>query len=239
MKTMRVLAAPVAYNEEKKIGKVLDRFRLQDVAEVIVVDDGSTDGTVREAEARGIKVVRHETRRGVGAAIRTAIGYAGSEGFEILVVVAGNDKDRPEEIPRLVRPIVEDGYDLIQGSRYLPGGAYGNMPVYRQLATRFVHPWLFSVFTGRRITDSTNGFRAVRLGLFDDPRIDIDQPWLVGYALEPYILYKALILGYRVSEVPVTKVYPDAALGYTKMRPLTGWWEILSPIFLLRLGLRR
>ncbi|MFQ5658429.1 MAG: glycosyltransferase family 2 protein [Candidatus Methylomirabilales bacterium] len=234
-----ILAAPVAFNEEKKIGRVLDRFRAGDVAQVILVDDGSTDGTPREAEARGVKVLRHSERRGVGAAIRTAIRYAQSQRFEILVIVAGNDKDRPEEIPRLVRPIIEDGYELVQGSRYMPGGSYGNMPLYRQVATRFVHPWLFTLSSGYRITDSTNGFRAIHLRLFDDLRIDIEQAWLDGYELEPYILYKSLTLGHRVVEVPVTKIYPDTALGYTKMQPITGWWKILRPLFLLALGLRR
>src|SRR2546428_13780820 len=95
----RILAAPVAYNEEKKIGRVLDRFRCVDVTEVLLLDDGSSDGTPQEAETRGIRVLRHERRRGVGAAIRTAIRYAQAHGFEILVIVAGNDKDRPEEIP--------------------------------------------------------------------------------------------------------------------------------------------
>jgi hypothetical protein len=113
------------------------------------------------------------------------------------------------------------------------------MPLYRQVATRFVHPWLFTLLSGHRITDSTNGFRALHLRLFDDSRIDIDQPWLDGYELEPYILYKAITLGHRVLEVPVTKIYPDAALGYTKMRPITGWWQMLQPLFLLALGVRR
>lgn len=235
----RILAAPVAYNEEKKIGSVLDRFRFVEVTEVLLMDDGSTDGTPREAEARGIKVLRHDRRRGVGAAIRTVIRYAQAHKFEILVIVAGNDKDRPEEIPRLIKPIIEDDCELVQGSRYLPGGSYGNMPLYRQVATRFVHPWLFTLVSGQRISDSTNGFRAIHLCLFDDPRMKIDQSWLDGYELEPYIFYKAIKLGHKVSEAPVTKIYPDATLGYTKMRPITGWWQILRPLFLLSLGIRQ
>jgi dolichol-phosphate mannosyltransferase len=235
----RILAVTVAYNEEKKIGSVLDHFRTVEITQVFLMDDGSTDGTPREAEARGIKVLRHERRRGVGAAIRTAIHYAQAQQFDILVIVAGNDKDRPEEIPRLIKPIIEDGYELVQGSRYLSGGSYGNMPLYRQIATRFVHPWLFTLLTGQRITDSTNGFRAIHLRLFDDLKINIDQSWLDGYELEPYIFYKSIKLGHRVKEVPVTKIYPDAALGYTKMRPITGWWQILRPMFLLSLGIRQ
>jgi dolichol-phosphate mannosyltransferase len=239
MRRLRVVAAPVTFNEGRKIGSVLDRFPAGVVDKLVVVDDGSTDTTVAEIEARGVHVLRHETRRGVGAAIRTAIHWSRAQGFDVLVIVAGNDKDRPNEIPRLLQPVVDDDCVLVQGSRYLPGGCFGNMPAYRRVATQFVHPRLFSLSVGRRITDSTNGFRAIRLSLFDDPRIDIDQPWLDGYALEPYIFYTAITLGYRVQEVPVTKIYPDAAIGYTKMRPITGWWQMLSPLLFLATGLRR
>ncbi len=236
---LRVAAIPVTYNEERKIGTVLDRFHVGDVDRIVVVDDGSTDGTPHTIESRGAGIIRHPVRRGVGAAIRTGIDWARQNGFDVAVIVAGNDKDRPQEIPRLLKPIVDEGCHIVQGSRYLRGGSYGNMPAYRRVATQVLHPWLLSALTRQRMTDSTNGFRAIRLSLFDDPRINVNQEWLDGYELEPYILYKALTLGYRVCEVPVTKIYPSAALGYTKMKPITGWWEMLSPLFLLATGLRR
>ena len=113
------------------------------------------------------------------------------------------------------------------------------MPVYRVMATRVMHPLLFSLAARRRITDSTNGFRAMRLSMFDDARINLDQPWLDKYELEPYVFFKAIRLGYKVKEVPVSKIYPPKHLGYTKMKPITGWWSILRPIFLLGLGLRK
>ena len=236
---LKTLAAAIAFNEEKKIGRVIERFAPGLVDEVVVVNDGSTDRTPEVAAAAGATLLNHPARRGAGAAIRTAIRYGRDTGFGILVVLAGNDKDRPAEIPRLTRPIVEEGYDFVQGSRYLEGGVYGNMPFYRRLATGYIHPMLFSLAVGRRVTESTNGFRAIRLAMFDDPRIDIDQEWLDRYELEPYIYYKAIRLGYRVKEVPVTKVYPDKSLGYTKMKPITGWWSILRPVVLLRLGLKK
>jgi len=127
----------------------------------------------------------------------------------------------------------------VQGSRYLKGGDFGNMPFYRQLATRYVHPLLFSLFVGRRFTDTTNGFRAIRLSALRDPRIDMDQPWLDRYELEPYLFFKMNRLGYKVTEVPVTKIYPPHELGYTKMKPVTGWWSILRPVLLLGLGIKR
>jgi len=113
------------------------------------------------------------------------------------------------------------------------------MPFYRKISTRFIHPLLFSLITGKRITDSTNGFRAVRLSLLDDKRINLNQPWLDHYELEPYLFYKAITLGYKVTEVPVRKLYPPKQEGYTKMKPIVGWWSILRPLFYLGLGIKK
>jgi dolichol-phosphate mannosyltransferase len=233
------MAASIAHNEASKIGRVIDRFPPGLVDRIVVVDDASTDETPEVARQKGAVILAHERRMGAGAAIRTAIEYAMAEGFDVLVVLAGNDKDRPQEITRLLAPIVESGCDFVQGSRYLEGGDFGNMPFYRQLATRYMHPLLFSLFVGRRFTDTTNGFRAIRLSALRDPRIDLDQDWLDRYELEPYLYFKMVRLGYTVTEVPVTKIYPPHELGYTKMKPITGWWSILRPLFLLGLGFKR
>jgi dolichol-phosphate mannosyltransferase len=233
------MAASIAHNEAKKIGRVLDRFTPGLVDCVAVVDDASTDETADVARSKGAVVLSHGRRSGAGAAIRTAIKYARSNAFDVLVILAGNDKDRPPEIERLLHAIVDEHCDFVQGSRYLPGGDFGQMPAYRQVATRFVHPLLFSLIVGRRFTDTTNGFRAIRLSVLDDRRIDLDQEWLDAYELEPYLFYKMVTLGYRVKEVPVTKIYPPKELGYTKMKPITGWWSILRPLVLLGLHIKR
>jgi dolichol-phosphate mannosyltransferase len=233
------MAASIAHNEAKKIGRVLDRFTPGLVDCVAVVDDASTDETAEVARSKGAVILPHEKRSGAGAAIRTAIKYARANGFDVLVILAGNDKDRPPEIERLLQAVVNDRCDFVQGSRYLPGGDFGEMPAYRQVATRFVHPLLFSLIVGRRFTDTTNGFRAIRLSALDDGRIDLDQAWLDKYELEPYLFYKMVTLGYRVKEVPVTKIYPPRELGYTKMKPITGWWSILRPLVLLGLHIKR
>jgi dolichol-phosphate mannosyltransferase len=239
MAPLRVLAVAIAFDEELKIGSVIDRFDRSDVDEILVLDDGSTDRTPEVARSRGAKVLTQTQRGGVGKAIRTAMDYARRNGFEVIVILAGNGKDRPHEIPRLLDPIVNYGYDFVQGSRYLPGGDFGNMPFYRRIATQFVHPLLFSLITRRRITDSTNGFRAYRLSMLNDPRLDLTQPWLNAYELEVYLFFKAIRLGYKVKEVPVSKIYPPHELGYTKMKPITGWWSILRPLVFLGLGLKK
>src|SRR5262245_66195621 len=124
----------------------------------MVVDDGSTDDSIEQIDRAQFDVLRMGRTIGVGAAIRAAIREARCRGYEVIVIMAANDKDRPDEIGRLLAPMYEDGFVMVCGSRYLPGGNYGNMPVYRQLATRFIHPWLMGLAVRRRLTDTTNGF---------------------------------------------------------------------------------
>jgi len=241
----RILVCPVAYNEKAKLFNVIERFtasRLHGKVDYLIVDDGSTDGTsamIASFAAAGVRTIKHPKRSGVGAAIRTAIRHAQAHHYDILVIMAGNDKDNPEEIPFLLEPIIEQGFDLVQGSRYLgKRGPSGHMPLYRKFATR-LHPFLFSKLAGRPVTDTTNGFRAMRLKMFDDARINLNQEWLNTYELEPYILWKAATLGYKYKEVPVTKIYPPHRGGYTKMVPVISWWSILKPLFYLKLGLKK
>ncbi|MBM3902245.1 MAG: glycosyltransferase family 2 protein [Verrucomicrobia bacterium] len=228
-----------AYNEESKIGAVVSRVPKDLVDLILVVDDGSTDRTADVARAEGAEVLSLGAVLGVGAALRSGIRLSQSRGIDVAIFMAGNNKDEPKEIPRLLDPIVESGQDIVMGSRFLSGGRYGgDMPAYRKFATR-LHPWLLSLFCGKRITESTNGFRAFRLDRLADRRIDLDQPWLDGYALEVYILYKFITLGFKHTEVPCTKIYPPKKLGITKMKPVVGWWDILRPVFILGLKLKR
>jgi len=234
-----IIAIIPAYNEQAKIGRVVERIDSGLVDKILVVDDGSTDSTANVSLRRRASVLSLGRTRGVGAALRSGLEVARRGGFDVAVILAGNDKDNPAEIPRLLDPICKGESKFVIGSRYLAGGvADGAMPAYRRLATR-LHPWLMSRLTGRNLTESTNGFRAIDLTLLDDPRIHLDQPWLDGYGLEVYLLWKVLQLGYGHTEVPCTKTYPPRSLGQTKMTPIIGWWSILRPVFWLGLGLRR
>lgn len=237
----RALMVVCAYNEDVKLERTLSRFpaKVDRDYDVMVMDDGSTDGSIEKINTEQFLLYRIGACIGVGAAIRKAIELARQWNYEIIMFMAGNDKDRPEEIHRILDPVRHQGYALVQGSRYLPGGNYGNMPIYRRITTQFVHPILFSLVARKRLTDTTNGFRSIHLGVFDDRQIDIDQPWLDQYEMEVYLRFKIIRLRYKHGEVPCTKIYPAKQLGITKMKPITGWWSILRPIFLLGLGLRK
>ena len=172
------------------------------------------------------------------------IGYPTGRKVEHLQVVigrdavmAGNGKDDARELLGLLNGL-ESGYDFVQGSRYLKGGVWENMPLHRVIGTK-AYSFLFSVLNRLWITDATNGFRAYRSSLFDDKRINIWQDWLTNYEVESYLFSKSIRMGYRVREVPVSKIYPPSlALGYTKMKPFVDWWRHFRPSLLLALYLK-
>lgn len=232
-----------AFNEGGKLETVGSRLKaainvLSDQTQIdgLIVDDGSSNQVAKEvAEANQFIYLRNERQCGVGHAIRKAYAYGLEHGYDVLMTMAGNNKDEPLEMERLLVALNE-GADFVQGSRYLPGGKFGCMPIYRQLATRWMHPLLFSVISGKRITDSTNGFRAIRSGLLASFMPKLQAEWLDHYELEPYLFCQSIRCNYDVREVPVSKIYPEKKLGYSKMRPFVDWWSILKPLFILALS---
>lgn len=234
----KILAATAVYNEEDRVGSLAARLVPGLADEVVVVNDGSTDRSAEILRAHGIKVL-DQPHLGLGASIKRVVRYARENGFTILVLLAGNGKDDPNEIPRVLAPILEGRADYVQGSRFLRGGSRANTPLFRLAAIRLLSA-LFSLYMRKRCTDLTNGFRAYRLSVFDDARIDIEQEWLDNYEYEYYVHWYVHKLGYRVAEVPVSKTYPaEKGARYSKIRPFTGWWRMLRPFLLLGLGLKK
>jgi len=241
---MRRLAIIPVYREKGKIGTVIERFTPQSVDEVcLVVDDPDEEilkeiGESRQRTSVPITIIENPARNGIGFAIKEGYRYALSHGFELIVVMAGNGKDDPREIPRLTDPITKNGYDYVQGSRFLPGGKGERTPFLRRIFTK-LFPFAWTFLTGVRCTEVTNGFRAYRSTILADPQINIWQEWLNGYELEYYLHYKVLTLGYRFTERPVSKIYSHAKReSYSHISPLKDWQQIVGPIVLLRLGAR-
>ncbi len=232
----KVAVVVPAWNEAGKIGDVVRKVPRRWAATVIVADDCSSDGTGEEARAAGADVViRHPQNRGVGAGIRSGLLEAKRRGLEYAAILSGDDQHEPDELPRVLVPLFAGEADLVQGSRWLPGGATPGIPPDRRWLTQ-LYPWLFRIASGFPITDGTNGLRAFRLSLLDDPRIRIEQDWLDRYELEPYLLMQVIRAGHRVREAPVTVRYHTR--GTTKIRLLRDGWRMLRPLLYLRLGLR-
>lgn len=235
MQKPRVLVIIPAYNERGKIGNTIKRA-IPFADAILVVDDGSTDNTKEEVKKNKAKVIIHETNKGVGAAIRSGIDYAIKNEFDVCIPLAGDDQDAPEEIPKLLSGI-KKGYDLIQGSRYLKQGRTINAPLFRIITTK-LYSLFFSIVSGRYISDASNGFKAFKISIFNNKEINLWQEWLNKYELEPYLLYKTITLGYKVTEAPVSKRYLIKR-GYSKMKPFLDWWRISRPLIYLKLGLKR
>jgi len=237
----KIITIIPALNEKGKIGKTVSRIKKSApewIDRILVVDDGSVDNTSLEAKDAGASVIRHDYNKGAGAAIRTGIDYALKNRYDIAVIMGGDNQDNPAEIKRILQPILYDHFEFVQGSRYMAGGTRVNIPLFRWITTG-IYSLLFKVIIRFPVSDGTNGFRAFRLKILNDGRINIWQRWLNHYELEPYLFYKAIACGFKVTEAPVTKSYPLNDIGYTKMVPIFDWWSILRPVILLKLGIKK
>ena len=223
----------------------MERFEPGIVDEICVVADSPSPRTLKRIEeARQsisvpVHLIQNSERKGIGYAIRQGYSYALSNKFDLIVVMAGNGKDDPKEIPRLTAPILKEGIDYVQGSRFLPGGRRKKNPFLRSIFTR-LFPVIWTSMTGVHCTEVTNGFRAYRSSILKDPRINVWQSWLDNYELEYYLHYKALTLGYKFAERPVSKDYTEIRKGkYSHISPLKDWWQIVGPVFMLKLGVKK
>jgi glycosyltransferase involved in cell wall biosynthesis len=203
----------------------------------LVVNNGSADSTSKEARDAGAVVIDHPTNLGAGGGYRTGWLYGSVKKFDIIVELAGDNQDVPNEIPRAVDKLIDDNLDYVQGSRWLVGGKRENMTISRTILT-WVYSLLFRILFRKKITDATNGFRVFRREVLDNPKLNLWQDWLLQYEMEPYLLIQTCRAGYKVSEVPVTKRYHQKMKDNTKMVPFKSWWSILRPLFLLSLKIK-
>lgn len=246
MVRMRVLIGVVIYNEVETLSFLLPKFldlNLKFPFQVLFLNDGSTDGSDKEVlkfiskHVKKFKLLSNKTNKGVGAAIREVIHYGIKNNFDICVIMAGNGKDDPGEIPKLIDPIIKEDDDYIQGSRFLQGGSFKNLPFFRKILIQGFTIMMY-LFTGFKCTDATNGFRAYKFSLFKDHRINLNQDWLNRYELETYLHYKVITLGYKIKEVAVSKNYIPGIKRYSKIRPVIDWWKLSRPVFLLKFNIK-
>lgn len=219
-------------NEGERILNLLRRMaavRIADIADVIIVDGGSTDGSLepQRLQELGVRGLLVKTAPGkLSAQLRCAYAFVLDEGYTGIVTIDGNDKDDPDAIPRFIEAI-EQGYDFVQASRFLAGGVAENTPKSRDFAIRFIHAPMLSLASGFRWTDTTQGFRAYSRAMLLDPRVAPFRDEFTTYELLAYLSYRVPKLGYRCVELPTVRRYPKGEVP-TKISSVRGNLSVLQ-----------
>jgi glycosyltransferase involved in cell wall biosynthesis len=194
----RVLIAIPAYNEETTIATVIRQ--IQDAlpeADVLVVDDGSQDGTREIVRRLAVPTAIHICNLGYGRAIQTAIKYALRQRYQTLITIDADGQHDPAQLRPMLDAFSREGWDYLIGSRYVRSGQYGGAPLARKLGMQ-IFSVLTKLFTGHRIYDTTSGFR-----ILGQPVLSPLMHWhFVDFHAETIVFL--LHLGFRVGEYPIT-----------------------------------
>src|SRR5260363_93339 len=227
-------------NEGERIKRLSSRMaalKIDGIADILIVDGGSTDRSLELAALQQVKVRGLLVQTGAGklsAQLLCAYAFALDQGYQGIVTIDGNDKDDPQAIPRFIGAL-KDGVDFVQASRFIPEGIAENTPKLRDFAIRFIHAPLLSLASGFKWTDTTQGFRAYRRRMLLDPKIAPFRAVFVTYELLAYLSYRAPKLGYRCIELPAIRKYPKGAAP-TKIGGVKDHLRILAILFRACLG---
>lgn len=227
-------------NEGDKVRKQLRRMApYSDVVDIVVADGGSSDGSLDLGYLRDVHVRALLTKRGPGklsAQMRMGFSWALGEGYDGVIVVDGNGKDDISAIPEFAR-LLSQGFDHVQGSRFIPGGRAINTPLSRLVGLRVLHAPLISLASGQRHTDTTNGFRAYSARLLSSDEVAVFRSVFDSYELHYHLaIESSRIPEFRTTETPVTREYPRGVKTPTKISPIRGNARVLAILFRAALG---
>lgn len=219
-------------NEGNRIHKELfraKRAKISDYADIVVCDGGSTDGCTDEKKLQKLGVNTLLTKQDVGkqgAQLRMGIWWALHRGYKGIITVDGNNKDSIEDVPRFIEKL-EEGYDFVQGSRFVKGGRAIRTPFIRLMSIKLIHAPMISLTAHYRFTDTTNAYRGYSTRYLKDERVQPLRDIFSTYELLAYLSVRATQIGMRVCEIPVTRVYPRARKIPTKISFFKGNGELL------------
>lgn len=204
-----------AYREGGRIGAVVSRIRAYCDA-VVVVDDGSEDGTAEEAEMSGAVVIRHTENKGKGAALSTGFEYASKEGFEVLITMDADGQHDAADIPSFVREYEQTGTPVLVGTRM---GDAAAMPVMRRVTNKFMS-WLLSREMGQHVPDTQCGYRLYRCDVIPDISAGSER-----FAAESETLLEVANGGTKIGSVPIRVIYSDEK---SKINPVKDTFRFIS-----------
>ncbi len=195
--SMKLLAVIPAYNAGLYLGKVIDDVK-RHVRDILVIDDGSTDDTGATAITRGVNLIRNETNKGKGAALKRGFEYAIAGGHEWVITIDSDGQHDPAYIPAFISTLAATRADMIIGSRK---GNLADMPFDRR-CSNYLTSRILSWLLGARIEDSQSGFRLMSVAMLASLNLTSE-----GYQLESELIIKAVRAGFKIAFVPVKVVY--------------------------------
>lgn len=196
-----------AYNEEAKIADVLTDLRQHGYAHIVVVDDGSKDNTTLVAEKAGATVLHHVVNRGQGAALKTGLDYALSEGAEVIITFDGDGQHQAKDIAKLIAPIEHGEAEVVLGSRFLKGSR-SNLPLIKKILLPGAR-LLIRIMYHIKTTDSHNGLRALSRHAAQTIQIKAN-----GMEHASEILEEIAAKQLRYTEVPVDIRYTEYSITH-------------------------
>lgn len=226
-------------NEGEKIKKQIKAMQTYtSKVDVAIADGGSKDGSLKPEYLKKHKIRALLTKTGKGklsAQMRMAFAWALTEGYKGVIVVDGNGKDDISAIPDFMKKL-DEGYDHIQGSRFIKGGKAVNTPIERLVAVKLIHAPMISIAARKRHTDTTNGFRAYSAKLLEDPEVSVFRDVFDTYQLHYYLaIESSRRKKYKTAEIPVTRTYPKGKTP-TKISPVKGNIHVLKVLFKTSIG---
>ena len=220
-------------NEGDRIHKELYRAKkhnISDHADIVICDGGSTDGCTDEKKLKKLDIntllVKQDEGK-QGAQLRMGIWWALERGYKGIITIDGNNKDSIEDVPKFIKKL-EEGYDLIQGSRFIKGGRAINTPIVRFISVQLIHAPIISLTAHQRFTDTTNAYRGYSARYLKDKRVQPLRDVFMTYELLAYLSVRATQIGMKACEVPVTRAYPKKGKTPTKISFFKGNSDLMK-----------
>lgn len=232
-KTKQYVVLIPIINEGNRIHKELYRaksYNISDYADIVICDGGSTDGCINEKKLRKLDVntllVKQDDGK-QGAQLRMGIWWALERGYKGIITIDGNNKDSIEDVPKFIEKL-EEGYDLVQGSRFIKGGRAINTPMVRFISVQLVHAPIISLTAHQRFTDTTNAYRGYSARYLKDKRVQPLRDIFMTYELLAYLSVRATQIGMKACEIPVTRAYPKKGKMPTKISFFKGNSDLMK-----------
>lgn len=228
-------------NEGDRILKELQRalrYCVTEYADIVICDGGSTDGCTKESRFHELKVNTLLIKKDVGrqsAQLRMGIWFALQRGYKGIITIDGNNKDSIEDIPRFIEKL-EEGFDFVQGSRFMKGGKAIRTPFIRMISVKLIHAPIISLTARHWFTDTTNAYRAYSARYLRDGRVQPLRDIFMTYELLAFLSVRASQIGMKVCEIPVIRAYPRAKKVPTKISFFKGNVELMKILFMNACG---